>query len=140
MFQFLTHVELSKSMAAILEMPHYMAYQKIVAHIYQYYCGKSPAFNKMCTNSLKTMVLAALLYQRSFNIWQLHTTLFSTHHLKKLPIFGRSLRVGKTTVKAESVLQEIWKWNDYRIQVSHTPLDTLKWEKLPYKVIYQLES
>ena len=49
MFQFLTHVELSKSMAAILEMPQYVAYQKTVAHIYLYYCGKSPAFNKMCT-------------------------------------------------------------------------------------------
>ena len=28
MFQFLTHVELSRSMAAILEMPQYVAYQK----------------------------------------------------------------------------------------------------------------
>ena len=34
MFQFLTHVELSKSMAAILEMPQYVAYQKIAARIY----------------------------------------------------------------------------------------------------------
>ena len=31
MFQFLTHVELSRSMAAILEIPQYVAYQKIVA-------------------------------------------------------------------------------------------------------------
>ena len=31
MFQFLTHVELSRSMAAILEMPQYVAYQEIVA-------------------------------------------------------------------------------------------------------------
>ena len=31
MFQFLTHVELSRSMAAILEMPQYVAYQKNVA-------------------------------------------------------------------------------------------------------------
>ena len=28
MFQFLNHVELSRSMAAILEMPHFVAYQK----------------------------------------------------------------------------------------------------------------
>ena len=49
MFQFLTHVELSRSMAAILEMPQYVAYQKIVVHIDKYYCGKFPAFNKMCT-------------------------------------------------------------------------------------------
>ena len=33
-FQFLTYVELSRSMAAILEMPQYVAYQKTVAHIY----------------------------------------------------------------------------------------------------------
>ena len=33
MFQFLTHVELSRSMAAILEMPQYVAYQKIVAQV-----------------------------------------------------------------------------------------------------------
>ena len=31
MFQFLTHVEFSRSMAAILEMPQYVAYQKNVA-------------------------------------------------------------------------------------------------------------
>ena len=30
--QFLTHVELSRSMAAILEMPQYVAYQKNVAY------------------------------------------------------------------------------------------------------------
>ena len=34
MFQFLTHVDLSRPMAAILEMPQYVAYRKIVAHIY----------------------------------------------------------------------------------------------------------
>ena len=34
MFQLLTHVELSRSVAAILEMLQYVAYQKIVAHIY----------------------------------------------------------------------------------------------------------
>ena len=34
MFQFLTHVELSRSMVAILEMPQYVAYQKIVTHTY----------------------------------------------------------------------------------------------------------
>ena len=30
MFQFLIHVELSRSMAAILEMPQYVAYQKML--------------------------------------------------------------------------------------------------------------
>ena len=32
MFQFLIHVELARSMAAILEMPQYVAYQKNVAY------------------------------------------------------------------------------------------------------------
>ena len=34
MFQFLTHVELSRSMAAILEMPQYVAYQKNVVYAF----------------------------------------------------------------------------------------------------------
>ena len=49
MLQFLTYVELSRSVAAILEMPQYKAYQKILAHLYWYCCGKSPAVNKLCT-------------------------------------------------------------------------------------------
>ena len=32
MFQFLTHMELSRSMTAILEMPQYVAYQENVAY------------------------------------------------------------------------------------------------------------
>ena len=34
MFQFLSHVELSRSMAAILEMPQYVAYQKNVVYAF----------------------------------------------------------------------------------------------------------
>ena len=34
MFQFLTYVELSRSMATILEMPHYVAYQKNVVYAF----------------------------------------------------------------------------------------------------------
>ena len=34
MFQFLTHVEPSGSMVAILEMPQYVAYQKNVAYMF----------------------------------------------------------------------------------------------------------
>ena len=34
MFQFLTDVELSRSMAAILEMPQYVAYQKNVVYAF----------------------------------------------------------------------------------------------------------
>ena len=33
MFQFLTHVEFSRSMVATLEMPKYVAYQKDVAYM-----------------------------------------------------------------------------------------------------------
>ena len=34
MFQVFTHVELWRSMAAILEMPQYVAYQKTVAYAF----------------------------------------------------------------------------------------------------------
>ena len=42
MFQFMTHVELSRSMAAILEMPQYVAYLKNIAY-------GSHSFNILCT-------------------------------------------------------------------------------------------
>ena len=45
MFQFLTHVELSRSMAAILEMPQYVAYQKNVAFAFMKLSAKSHSFN-----------------------------------------------------------------------------------------------
>ena len=46
MFQFLTHVELSRSMAAIMEMPSYMSYQKNVAYALFTLSTKSHAFNR----------------------------------------------------------------------------------------------
>ena len=49
MFQFLTHVELSRSMAAILEMPQYVAYQKNVAFAFMKLSAKSHSFNILCT-------------------------------------------------------------------------------------------
>ena len=49
MFQFLTHVELSRSMAAILEMPQYVAYQKNVAFALFTLSTKSHTFNRYCT-------------------------------------------------------------------------------------------
>ena len=49
MFQFLTHVELSRSMAAILEMPQYVAYQKNVAFALFTLFTKSHTFNRYCT-------------------------------------------------------------------------------------------
>ena len=45
MFQFLTHVELSRSMAATLEMPHYVAYQKTVVYAFIKLSAKSHSFN-----------------------------------------------------------------------------------------------
>ena len=45
MFQFLTHAELSRSMAAILEMPQYVAYQKNVAFALSTLSTKSHTFN-----------------------------------------------------------------------------------------------
>ena len=49
MFQFLTHVELSRSMVAILEMPQYVAYEKIVAYPLIKLSAKSHSFNILCT-------------------------------------------------------------------------------------------
>ena len=49
MFQFLTHVELSRSMAAILEMLQYVAYQKNVAFAFMKLSAKSHSFNILCT-------------------------------------------------------------------------------------------
>ena len=49
MFQFLTRVELSRSMAAILEMPQYVAYQKNVIYAFIKLSAKSHSFNNLCT-------------------------------------------------------------------------------------------
>ena len=44
MFQFLTHVDLSRSMAAILEMPQYVAYHKNFAFAFIKLSAKSHSF------------------------------------------------------------------------------------------------
>ena len=49
MFQFLTHVELSRSTAAILEMQQYVAYQKNVAYALLTLSTISQTFNKYRT-------------------------------------------------------------------------------------------
>ena len=49
MFQFSTHLELSRSMAAILEMPQYVAYQKNVVYAFIKLSAKSNSFNILCT-------------------------------------------------------------------------------------------
>ena len=49
MFQFSTHMELSRSMAAILEMPQYVAYQKNVVCAFIKLSAKSHSFNILCT-------------------------------------------------------------------------------------------
>ena len=49
MFQFLTHVEPSRSMAAIFEMPQYVAYQKNVVYAFIKLSAKSHSFNILCT-------------------------------------------------------------------------------------------
>ena len=57
MFQFLTHVELSMWMVAILEMPQYMAYQKHVAYAFIKLCASFTVL----TFCAQWMCLAALL-------------------------------------------------------------------------------
>ena len=49
MFQFLTHVELSRSMTVILEMPQCVAYQKYDAYVFIKLSVKSHRFNILCT-------------------------------------------------------------------------------------------
>ena len=49
MFQFLTHVELSRSIVTILEMPQYVAYQKNFACAFIKLSKKSHSFNILCT-------------------------------------------------------------------------------------------
>ena len=49
MFQFLTHVELSRSMTAILEMPQYVTYHKNVVYAFIKLSAKSHNFNILCT-------------------------------------------------------------------------------------------
>ena len=49
MFQFSTHMELSRSMAAILEMTQYVAYQKNVVYAFIKLSAKSHSFNILCT-------------------------------------------------------------------------------------------
>ena len=49
MFQFLTHVEFPRSIAAILEMPQYVAYQKNAVYAIIKLSAKSYSFNILCT-------------------------------------------------------------------------------------------
>ena len=49
MFQFLAHVELSRSMTAILEMLQYVAYQKNVAYTFIKLSAKPHSFNILRT-------------------------------------------------------------------------------------------
>ena len=49
MFEFLIHVELSRSVAAILEMPQHVAYQKIVVYAFIKLSAMSHNFNILCT-------------------------------------------------------------------------------------------
>ena len=63
MFQFLIHVEFSRSMVAILEVPQYVAYQKNVAHALFTLSTKSHTF--ILHNNATFMGLAALLLKGS---------------------------------------------------------------------------
>ena len=60
MFQFLTHVKLSRSMAAILEIPQYVAYQKIVA-LYISTTVENLQLLTKCAQFTQKIALAALL-------------------------------------------------------------------------------
>ena len=49
MFQFLTHMEFSRSMVAILEMPQYVAYPKNIAYAVIKFSAKSHNFDILRT-------------------------------------------------------------------------------------------
>ena len=61
MIQFLTHVELSRSMAAILEVPQYVAYRKNVVYAFL----NSVQSLTVLTFCAQWMGLAALLSQKT---------------------------------------------------------------------------
>ena len=92
MFQFLTHVELSRSMVAILEMPQYVAYQKNVV----YALLNSVQSLTVLTFCAQLMGLAALLQTVCFKI------------IKFFKIVDNSEIVLKTCSILGTVV-----WNDY---------------------------
>ena len=57
MFQLLTHVELSRSKAAILEMPQYVAYQKHVPYALFTLSTKSYTLNRYCIIRRRSYVI-----------------------------------------------------------------------------------
>ena len=64
MFQLSTHMELSRSMAAILEMPQYVAYQKNVVYAFLKLSAKSHSFNILCTmNGLSCPTMSFAIIQ-----------------------------------------------------------------------------
>ena len=78
MFQFSTHMELSRSMAAILEMPQYVAYQKNVVYAFIKLSAKSHSFNILCTMdglSCPTMYNHSQRHRRLIRIanWSINT-------------------------------------------------------------------
>ena len=65
MFQFLTHVELSRSMAAILEMSQYVAYQKKVVYAFIKLSAKSHSFNILRTmDGISCPTIEVITYSR----------------------------------------------------------------------------
>ena len=65
MFQFSTHMELSRSMAAILEMPQYVAYQKNVVYAFIKLSAKSHSFNILCTMDGLSCPTSTCAYHRT---------------------------------------------------------------------------
>ena len=78
MFQFLTHVELYRSMAAILEMPQYVAYQKNVVYAFIKLSTKSHSFNILCTMDRLSCPTISLFNQNvSYRSQQIPKAFFS---------------------------------------------------------------
>ena len=102
-FQFLTHVELSRSMAVILEMPQYVTYQKTVVYAFIKLSAKSHSFNILCTmDGLSCLLIGwfifgqldrkSLLYQR-IQYWLNWMLLYKLSFCMKTIFFITSMRI-----------------------------------------------
>ena len=81
MFQFLTHVELSRSMAAILEKPQYVTNQKNVVYAFIKLSAKSHRFNVLCT--MDGLSCPTILEMIRFKDWLLDGSLHETFEIGK---------------------------------------------------------
>ena len=114
--QFLTHVELSRSMAAILEMPQYVAYQINVVYAFIKLSAKFHSFNILCTmdglscpTSCKDLVFNVLFLVLDFPLGASYRLLsrrilVSSCNMSLVPCFYKKLRFSDRETNLHSAL------------------------------------